>query len=378
MASALPQQQARQTHPVPVSRPGRARVAVVHLLVALPLIALAVWAARRGYTDPGLRLLEHRAGLVKSGGRNLAGVRYGYPPLPIILALAVPAGPLGLSILTCLFSVATIYYLARRLRGRLPVATTLALIMPVAVVPAMWYMTTQLLAPVIALTFLAIALDGFVQFAAFGKTEGGFAAGLALTASYCADPGALLYGAVMCAFAPLISHARYHAPGATAGVTAVLFFPMAAFAAGWSFLIWKFAGTFPGSLDYAPGAHVLAFPGGLSGSLANATRSALLALLHTPLYAAAGIVILRRGPAAAAGLLLPVIALIAGLWLGFAYPGIDAYYMLTLLALTVISHTPSHRIQSLLITAALAQTAIGVLWPPATPGFGNWTHALFS
>jgi hypothetical protein len=345
------------------------------LLFALPLAGLALWAHHQGFADTELALLERQADLTKAGGPDLSGLRYAYPPLPILLALVLPGGTLALAIVTCLCSGATLLYITQRLHRRLSLVITAVLLAPLVAVPVMWYMASQLLAPIISLSFLAIALDGFVRFAAYGETEAGFAAGIALALSYCADPGALLYGAVMCLFAPLISHLRYHDDSsATTGIGAVLFFPIAAAALSWAFLVWRFSGTFPGSLHYAAGARVLAFPSGVLGGLAGAAGTALIDLLHAPLYLLA--VALFARPAARLGTALPVIALIAALWLGFAYSEVTAYFMFTILALTAIAHSPAQRLQRWLVATAVLQLALAIAWPPTSLGFSAWVHAV--
>jgi hypothetical protein len=50
--------------------------------------------------------------------------------------------------------------------------------------------------------------------------------------------------------------------------------------------------------------------------------------------------------------------------------------MFTVLALTLITHSPARRYQRALIAAAVIQVVVGILLPPAEPGFGDWVHAL--
>jgi hypothetical protein len=348
------------------------------LALALPLIALALWASRRGFVNPQLRLLELRAGLARQGGPALSGLRYAYPPLPTLLALVLPGGALALTVVTCLCSATTLQLLAGRLLRRVPPAAAIALLLTFVAVPAMWYAASQLLAPVAALTLLAVALDGFIAFAADGRTEGGFKAGIALALSFCFDPGALLYAAVMCAFAPLVSHARYRDdPAAMTGIAAVLSFPVAAVTAGWLFLVWKFSGAIPGSLHYQPGAHLFAFPGGPAAALARAVGAAAAALAHAPLYPLAGLLLLYRSRRAAAlGLLLPVAALTGALWFGFAYSQVAAYFLFTMLALATIASLRPRRLAPLLACAAVCQAGLAIVWAPASPGFAAWLHAV--
>lgn len=345
-----------------------------YLLLALPLIGLAVWAYNRGYTYPGLTLLEHRANLIKAGGADLGGLRFGYPPLPTLLLLALPSNPLAPSIVTCLASALLLLYVITRLRRRTSVITTIVLVLPIVAVPVMWFASTEYFAPVGALAFLAIALDGFIRFAAYGETDGGFVAGIALVLSLCCDPGALMYGLVMCAFAPLIAHSRYQGARSIGAIAAVLFFPIMIGGLGWLYVVWKFSGAFPGSLDYEVGAHILSFPGGVGHALWTSFRSVVTDLLHVPLYLAATALLGYRQRAAAAGLLMPLVALVAALWLGFVYSSVDAYLLLTVLALITISDISSRRFEPWLAAVALAQLALAFAWPLSTPNYSHWFH----
>ncbi|HEY6278302.1 MAG TPA: hypothetical protein VIX86_18455 [Streptosporangiaceae bacterium] len=349
----------------------------VRLLAALPLIALALWTAHRGFASGELRLLEHRADLLRGGGPDLKSLRYGYPPLPLLLAIILPGGTLALSITACLFSGVILTYLAERLLRRLPVPATLALLAAFVAVPAMWYASTQLIATDASLAFLAIALGAFIRFTARGETEGGFVAGIALALAYGFDPGAILFAVVMCAVAPLISHVRYQDdPAATVGIAAVVFFPVAAATLSWFFLVWKFAGTFPGSLAYAAGAHPFTFPAGVGRGLARAAVTTGLDVLHVPLYLIVAVGLYRLRPLATVGLVLPIVALAISLWLGFPYPQLSAFFMFTVLALVIVADTASRQNRHVLILAAVAQLALAICWPPASPGFTAWLHAV--
>lgn len=343
---------------------------------ALPLIFLAVWANSRGFTSPSLAWTENRARIATTGP-GFTHLDYVYPITPVLLALIFPGGVLALAILTCLFMGATMAIVVRRIG-----LTRAVVLLPLVAVPAMWYASSELLAPVVALTFLAVALGGFIQFAQHGETYGGFICGLALAASYSADPGALLYAGVMCMFVPLISHERYHGdPQAPIGVSAVLVFPCLAMAASWSFLIWKFTGNWPGNLDYAPHANVLGFPYGVLDGLGRALIAALADLARAPLYVvAAALLALRQRVIVGAGLVLPVLALALALWLGFDYTSVTAYFMLTVLAVTVISENQLMEGRAawlILAAAAIAQVIAGIAWPPYSDGFSAWTHAVF-
>jgi hypothetical protein len=347
------------------------------VVLALPLIALAVWAHQDGFASPTLQYIEQRAGQA-TAGPGLSHLDYVYPPLPVLLALMLPGGPFGLAIVTCLFSGAMLAFLVRHITF----STALVVLLPMVAVPAMWYTASNLLPSVVALTFLAIALQGFLRFATEGETYGGFIAGLALAVSYAADPSALVYAGVMCAAVPLISAARYHGdPQAPVGVGAVLVFPCAAAAACWSFLLWKFSGKWPGTLSYAPNADVLGFPYGVLGGIGQAVTSTLSDLGRSVLFLVALVLVavVRRKPATSAALLLPVAALALARWLGFDYSPVTAYFLFTLLAVTVViqfSLMADRRLWWVLLAAAIAQTVIAIAWTPTSAGYVQWWHLL--
>jgi hypothetical protein len=338
---------------------------------------LVAWAGHEGFISVNLAYLEHRVSLVATGP-GLRRLQYAYPQLPVLLAWLLPGGALVLAIVTSLFSGMVLAVLARR-------ATLMrcSVLLPLAFVPAMWYSSSELLPEVVALTFLAVALQGFIHCAADGDVHSGFVAGIALAAAYAADPGALLFTVVMCLFVPLIGVLRHRGEPhqASVAVVAVIAFPCVAAVAVWSFLLWKFTGNWPGSLAYAPEAHVLAFPDGVLGGLWNAVTAALADLAHSVMYicVAALVTIRRRAPAYGVGLLLPVLVLVLALWLGFDYNPVTAYFMFTLLAVTVITNNPTMddpRLRLVLLVAAVAQLALAFAWPPTSAGFELWRHDL--
>jgi hypothetical protein len=328
--------------------------------------------------SPTLQFVVHRGELATSGP-GLSGLQYVYPPLPVLLSIIFSGNQLGLAVCACLLSGLMASVLVRRI-GLL---RALVLGLPLVAVPQMWFLSSELLPSVVALTFLAIALFGFIQFATHGETYGGYVAGLALAVSYAADPGALLYAAVMCLFVPLLGPRHFQGDRqGPVGAATVVAFPVIAMAACWSFLIWRFSGTWPGNLDYSARAHVLEFPDGVLGGLGHALASAFGDLARCTLYIAAAVLLClrRRTVVIGAGLLLPVLALALALWLGFDYSPINAFYMLTLLALAVVlDHRlmDSPRYTMVLVIAAVTQVIIGITLLPPTAGYTVWQHLMF-
>jgi hypothetical protein len=350
---------------------------VLPLALALPLIALAVWADHQGFVSPRVAWVVHRGDLVTAGS-GIGNLQYAYPMLPVLLSIVLPGATLALPIVTCLFSGLTLALLVRRLAA----PRHLVVLLPLVAVPVMWFIASELIAQVIALTFLVIALEAFLEFAVRGVTYSGFVAGLALAVSYTADPGAVLYMLVMCLFVPVISAARYQGDSKAAiGIWAVLAFPFLAVLLGWAFLMWEFTGTWRGNLDYSPYAHLLAFPHGVLPGLGRALVAAAQDLVRAPLYVVAAVLaaVRTRKPAIGLGLILPVLMLAMALWLGFDYAPDTAYFMLTLLAVAVIVEHRLTEVRGMwwaLLGAALLQVGIVYAWPPATLGFVLWRHVV--
>ena len=258
---------------------------------------------------------------------------------------------------------------------RVSLVTTAVLVLPLVGAPVMWYAASQLYAPVLSLAFLAVALDGYVKFTVDGRTEGGFVAGLALAVSLLCYQGALVYAAVMCLYAPGLSHVRYQGKRSAAAIAGVLTFPTFAGAVCWSLLVWKFSGHLP-DLHYPAGAHPFRIQGSVASALWHALRSVGVDLLHVPLYFAAAALQYRRGRFAVLGMGLPVIALVLIRFGGYAYGPVVAYLMLTIVALVAISDTVERRFETLLAVAALAQLVIVIAWPPYTAAFSLWVHTV--
>jgi hypothetical protein len=380
----VPRQRSRPPQPGRPQQTSRGRArrlsrhAALALLLAAPLIFLAVTAHDRGFVSPNVRWIVNRETILTSGP-GLSKLGYGYPPLPVLLAVIVPGGEFGLAICTCLFSGLIGSLLIRRVglsRGML-------LALPLIAVPQMWFFASELIAQVLSLAFLAVAVFGFFEFASYGQTYGGFVAGLALAASYTADPGALLYALVMCLFVPLLGTGRFqgdwHGPVATCAVIA---FPVVATAACWSFLVWKMSGHWPGDLHYAPGADLFGFPHGVLGGIGPALASAFGDLARSTVYIAVAVLLCvrRRTVRVGVGMLLPALALALALWLGFDYSPINSFYLFTLLAIAVVANhdlLEGDTGRTVILIAAVAQVIIGIKLLPPTPGFTVWQHLMF-
>jgi hypothetical protein len=90
----------------------------VRLALAAPLIALAVWAGLRGFVSTGHAAFLTQAGQVADGGTDLEGLRFGYPPLPTLLAGVLPGGGIALSVVAALFAGVTLHLTGEQLLRR--------------------------------------------------------------------------------------------------------------------------------------------------------------------------------------------------------------------------------------------------------------------
>ncbi|MEV0715513.1 hypothetical protein [Asanoa sp. NPDC050611] len=295
---------------------------LLRLALALPFAALALQAGQQGYAATGLTAL-------------------------------LPGGVL----LTCLTTGVVLAALGERLVAwQVPMRLGL----PLVLVPVLAYAGSQDLTAMLTVAFLALAVEGFVHFAVAGRSDGAVRAGLALAAAVLCDPTAIVYAAAFAAVAPFVAAERRRPvpPG-----WAVLLFPTLAATAGWALLDWRLTGAVEIALD----------PRGLSA----AAGGAVLAVAHTPLYAAIAVVYAVRRPRALAGFLVPVVGVFGALLAGLAYSAVTAYLLLTVVALVAVPRSPSRRLGAFLGTVALAQWALTITWPPTSPAYQDWLHVVW-
>ena len=216
------------TLPAGPPRPWPADVRVrwgLRLALALPLVALGVWARARGFESASHRMFAAQAAAVRTGGSDLAGLGAAYPPTPTLLAALVPRGALGLSVVASLLAGCTLQLVWGQLvrRGFAPVLTA-CLLLPLFAVPAVAYAASQSVAGIALLSLLAIALHGFVRFTVSRDTEAGFITGLALAAAFTVDPIAIFYALALGTATWFIAHERFRTErfGARATVAVIV------------------------------------------------------------------------------------------------------------------------------------------------------------
>ncbi len=337
------------------------------------MAAAAVIVDGRGYVSVPNAAIEVNGALARAGGT--AGLKWAYPPIPTFLASVLPGGALTLALVSSVLAGVALASLWGRLERRdVPAPLAVLLLAALALVPAAWYGATQDLAAFAGLAFLIIALDGFVRFTVDYDTRGGFVAGMMLALAFGCDPNALIYAATLAAAAPLLAHQRYrNEPGATGATLCVLVFPVAAAAAAWAFLEWRFTGGAFGTVT--AGHDLFAFPGGVLSSAAHATREAAAAALRAPLYLVAGGLLLARRRIAGLGYALPLLGLMIGQWIGLPYSSVSAFMLLTAIAIMTVPARPSRAVAWLLGVAAVVQIAVASI-TVGTPDVTRFLHVL--
>jgi hypothetical protein len=348
----------------------------VRLGLAAPLVALAVWADRRGFESASHRAFATGAAAVRAGGPDLAGIGAAYPPTPTLLAGLVPGGSLGLGVVASLFAGYTLHLVWEQLvRRGFPTLLVGCLLLPLFAVPAVAYAASQSVAGIALLSLLAVALHGFVRFTVNRDTEAGFVTGLALAAAFTFDPIAVFYALALGTATWFIAHERFRTEtSGTRATVAVIVFPTLFTVLAWMFLEWRFTGRVFATISTNP--DVLTFPAGVWPALTGAATTVGTALLHVPLFLAVAVVYAVRRPVALVGYLVSVPASVFAVWIGLRYTPVTAYVLFTLVALLSTPRDPGRRTGAALGAVALAQLALAWWWPPTSPGFTDWLAAV--
>ncbi|MFI9005814.1 hypothetical protein ACIGNX_01100 [Actinosynnema sp. NPDC053489] len=343
----------------------------MRLALALPYAALSWELGRRGFAPAQNAVLEQRAAAVRWGATDLGFLDRTYPPLPVAVAALLPGGAVALGVAGAVAAGMLLHLVVERLvQRRVHVVVLVPLVLAVAVAPGFLLLQTGDFAAFTGLALLAVAIEGFTRFAFSGETHGGFQAGLALGSATLCDPVALVYAGALAGAAPLMAWYRYGGvPAATRATAAVILFPGVAAALGWVFLQWRFTGHVvspwqgnspPGWDDALP--RLVATLRAVGGDVATA-----------PIYVLCGVMLAARRPLALTGYLLPVVGLVAVLWLGLRYSHVEAAVLLALVGVMSVPLRPGRRV--LVLLAAAAALKLGIEWTLAwdDPVLRDWT-----
>jgi hypothetical protein len=171
---------------------------------------------------------------------------------------------------------------------------------------------------------------------------------------------ALVYAAALAAAAPLLARGRFRAePGAGVATASVLIFPVAAAAAAWAFLEWRFTGRAFATIR--SDGTLFHFPDGVLAGLANAIGHTGSIVLRAPVYIAVGLLLFLRKPVAVAGYALPLVGLVLAWWIGLPYAGVTAFMLLAAVAIVTAPVNPRGWVARLLVGAAALQVVVGAV-----------------
>ncbi len=318
----------------------------------------ALAAGRSAQSLPNGTLIQ-RAGRIVWGAGDLGWVGAVWPPVPVGIAAIAGSSGVALAVIGALCSGGLLQALAERMvLARHPWWMVALTLVSIEATPAMAFLATADLAEFLALVLMAMAMSGFLRFVLYGRTEGGFQAGLLLGLATACDITAVVFAVMLAGAGPLLARHRFRGqPGAAPATAAVIAFPALAAAGCWAFLEWRFTG---GAFGVLREAGTFAFPTGAGSAARDALEHLGRTLACSPLYLVVGAFLLRRSAIAAAGFLLPLPAVFLTLWLGLRPPTGLPVVLLACLAVLAFPVRPRVSTQVVLALAVLAQWVLMV------------------
>jgi hypothetical protein len=348
---------------------------LIRLAFSVPYIGLAIAAYRHGYSDSANAALERRSVLIHWGSSNLSFVGHVYPPLPLAVAALSP-NAVTMAVIGALAAGSIIEILASRLASRgYPLWAVLVLVAMFGASPSFARTATSDLSAFMALSFLALALAGFIRFAYRGETHGGFQAGLAIGLAGLCDPAAVVFAIGFAVAAPLIAHQRFRSERAAGRATAaVLLFPTAAGISGWIFLCWRFSGSPLGWLRSA--APDLWHEPTALAHIGHSLHEVLLPMWLTPVYLLAVLIPLaQRRARVAAGVAMPLVFILIATVIGVPLQPASIAVVLGVAGLTSLPNRPSRTLLTIILVVAGA--GLAAKWGyPAGAQLQAWERAV--
>ncbi len=332
----------------------------LRLSFAVPFVTLADVANRAFGASATNRSLHARAASLQWASGRLGWVAHAFPPIPLAIARVVPGRAAGLAIAGGLCTGILIQLTIERAMLRsVPTVTAVVLTAALAGTPVFWYLATGSFATFLALSLLSVALTGLLDFTLNRATESGFIAGIGFGLAALCDLSAVpfaLAGALAAFFvAPRARAVREVARRRAAA--AVVLFPTAASLAGWSFLQWRFSGSWTASFR-AAAPTLFGFPGGPWSSLVRALDAVGTDLAYVPLLMAAGALLLVRRPSSLVPCVAFVGCIVADLWFGTGLSGAAVVVLLAVVALAMLPGRPTPAEHAVLWVCLVAQVAM--------------------
>jgi len=201
---------------------------------ALPYVALALVASGAAST-PLLGLTGNQATLERAttalDGGVVQAIGQLYPLLSGLLLRFMPFGVDGAAVLGGVAAGVLLQLLAQAmLRRGLPMRKVVAFTVALGANPLYAFVALNDLQAFLGIALFALAVVDMVRFFAWGDTQAGFRAGLALMMSTLLDPMGFVYVVIAALAAPLLDLARRGQQGIRRANVLVLVFPSAAVA----------------------------------------------------------------------------------------------------------------------------------------------------
>ena len=215
------------------------------LALAIPTLWVG-WRAEMGTTaelnTPNQQLLDNVAAIDWTRA-DIAWVGDIFPPVSTLLAAAIPGGRTGLAIAGALMAGIFLQkVLEIMVQRRVPVSTTVILLVALSVNPLFAYTATQNFAAFLGLAFFGLGISDVLRFVVWGNTQAGFRAGMLLMLATLSDLSGLLYVLTAALAAPFLRLGRTYTSGARRANVTVVVFPTLAAISSLTFLNWVFTG----------------------------------------------------------------------------------------------------------------------------------------
>lgn len=335
---------------------------VQRLALCVPYLALAAWAIIHGARPAADAALVARAHTDVPGANWLP---HAVPLLPVLVARVLPGGAAALVVVSALCAGGMLQLVMTRvLRARLARWLEVAVVAGFAAMPVFWATIGTSVETAAGVACISVAVAGATDFVAWGRTSGGYAAGISLAGALLCDPGALGCAVALIVAADVSALVRRRAePHVTRSLSAVLGFPMVAVVCGWAFLDWRLSGS--GAAPFAV-IGITHLPHLTLGGLEGAARRTGLALACSPALAWSAIVTARRRPLAALGFVaVPVVLLLQG-WVGLGIPVGQIALVLWLFGVLALPRRAGRAASVLLCAVLVAGAACSIVLLGAT------------
>lgn len=198
----------------------------LRLALGLPFIAVALLlGGAGGMSTPNQQLLDQIAAIQWTGsGSDWVGMIY--PPLSTLVAMIIPGGRIGLSILGGLLAGILLQKMAESLVQRhAPTSTSVVLMVALAANPLFYYTALEAFPTFLGLLFFGLAVADAMRFVVWRNTRSGFRSGILLMLSTLSAPSGLLYATTTAAATPFLQLGRAGQRGARGANLLVIIFP---------------------------------------------------------------------------------------------------------------------------------------------------------